>query len=108
MTDRDDPVRITIDGGTATAALSGDFDMQATFTIEPALERALEEPDVRALVIDLSGLRFIDSTGLGVLIRIEGEAKRREIALSIVPGPADVHRVFEMAGLEDALPFTEP
>lgn len=106
MTERDEPIRITTAGGTATAALSGDFDMQATFTIEPALERVLVEPGVRALVIDLSGLRFVDSTGIGVLIRIEGEAKRRDVALSIVPGPPDVHRVFEMAGLEDALPFT--
>jgi anti-anti-sigma factor len=105
MTGRDDPIRITIENGTATAVMSGDFDMQATFTIEPALERTLDEPGVRALVVDLSGLRFIDSTGIGVLVRIESEATRRQIRLTIVPGPPDVQRVFEMAGLEDALPF---
>ena len=101
-----DAIDVTVHGATTKAVVSGDFDMQATFTIEPALERVLVEPGVRALVIDLSGLRFVDSTGIGVLIRIEGEAKRRDVALSIVPGPPDVHRVFEMAGLEDALPFT--
>jgi anti-sigma B factor antagonist len=103
-----DHVAVTRDGDHAIARLSGEFDMSATFTVEPALERALAEPGVRALTVDLSGLSFIDSTWIGILLRLESEAKARGTKLTIVPGPADVQRVFEVAGVADALPFTKP
>jgi anti-sigma B factor antagonist len=105
---RNDSVTITVEGERARAALAGDFDMAATFTVEPALERALEEPGVSALTLDLSKLKFIDSTGIGVLFRLEAEARSRGVALSIVPGPREVQRVFELAGLTEALPFAQP
>jgi hypothetical protein len=40
-------------------------------------------------------------------VRLEEEARARQIALSIVPGPREVQRVFELAGLADALPFAD-
>jgi anti-anti-sigma factor len=104
---RNDPVRVTVEGERARAELTGDFDMAATFTVEPALERALVAPGVSALTLDLSNLNFIDSTGIGVLFRVEAEARSRGVALSIVPGPREVQRVFEIAGLTDALPFAD-
>jgi anti-anti-sigma factor len=88
-----------------TVRLSGEFDMAATFTVEPALERMLETHDLDLLTLDLSAVTFIDSVGLGVVIRFSREAEARGAALCIVPGPPDVQRVFETAGLEDALPF---
>ena len=100
-------IRVTAEEGRATAALRGEFDMAATFTVEPALERALEEPGVEALELDLSNLRFIDSTGIGVLLRLVSEADRRGIDLSMTPAPRDVQRVLEVTGVRDALPFTD-
>jgi anti-anti-sigma factor len=96
---------VTRDAARATAALHGEFDMAATFTVEPALERLLDERDLDAITLDLSDLRFIDSTGVGVLIRISDEARSRDAELTIVPGPPEVQRVFEVAGLVDVLPF---
>jgi anti-sigma B factor antagonist len=103
---QNEPISISIAGDRARAELAGDFDMAATFTVEPALERTIAEPGVHALELDLSGLRFIDSTGIGVLFRLEADARERGVALSILPGPREVQRVFELAGLGDALPFT--
>jgi anti-anti-sigma factor len=105
---RSDSVTVTVQGERATAQLAGDFDMAATFTVEPALERVIAEPGLSAMTLDLSDLEFIDSTGIGVLFRLEAEARSRGVALSIVPGPREVQRVFEVAGLTDALPFAEP
>jgi anti-anti-sigma factor len=96
---------ITLDGDAVTAILAGEFDMDATFTAEPALERALELPGLRRFTLDLSGLTFIDSVGLGVVIHLTGELQSRGIEMRIVPGPPPVQRVFETAGLLDALPF---
>jgi anti-anti-sigma factor len=102
------PIAITKDGDVVTAALAGDFDMQTTFTVEPALERALETPGLRRIELDLRGLEFIDSTGMGVIVRLDHEARSRGVQLRLRRGPRSVHRVFEMAGLADALPFNSP
>ena len=105
---RRDAIKVNVQGDSARAELAGDFYMAATFTVETALEQALEEPGVSALTLDLSGLRFIDSTGVGVLSRLEEQARSRGVALSIVPGPREVQRVFELAGLSEILPFNPP
>lgn len=98
-------IDVTTNGPRATAALHGEFDMAATFTVEPALERLLDEPDLEALTLDLSDLRFVDSTGIGVLVRLADETRERDIELTIAPGPPEVQRVFEASGLVDVLPF---
>ena len=99
------PIEIEKHGTDARATLAGDFDMSATFTVEPALERVLEEPDLARLTVDLSQLDFIDSTGIGVLLRLQTDAAERGIGLALVPGRPEVQRVFATAGLEDSLPF---
>jgi anti-anti-sigma factor len=100
-------VQISFDGPAAHAALSGEFDMNATFTVEPALERALATPGLERLTVDLSGLSFIDSTGMGVLVRVHAESTARGVELALVPGSQPVQRVFETAGLADSLPFVD-
>jgi anti-anti-sigma factor len=100
-----DAIDVTVHGATTKAVVVGDFDMQATFTVEPALEGALERPGLSALEVDLSGLRFVDSTGIGVLLRVESEARERGVDLTIVPPPPEVHRIFEVSGVVEALPF---
>ena len=96
---------VTRDGDELTAAVTGEFDMAATFTVEPALERALAADDLRRLTLDLSGVTFIDSTGIGIVLWLAGETQARDLAMRIVPGPPEVQRVFETAGIADSLPF---
>ena len=96
---------LEIDAGAGTLSVPGEWDMSKTFTVEPALERALDHPGLNRLTLDLADTTFIDSTGVGVVIRLAGDAQQRGIDFQIVPGPPEVHRVFETAGVADALPF---
>jgi anti-anti-sigma factor len=89
----------------ATVPIEGEFEMARTFTVEPELERTLARPGLERLTVDLSDTTFIDSTGIGVIIRLASDAEARGVDLAIVPGPPEVQRVFETAGLADALPF---
>ena len=107
MTDALSPTITTTDDNKVTAVITGEFDMPATFTTEPALEGALERPDLRSFTLDLTGVTFIDSLGLGVVIRLAAELEARGIPLRILPGPPPVQRVFTTAGLAHALP-SEP
>jgi stage II sporulation protein AA (anti-sigma F factor antagonist) len=102
------PIQLTTNGDTILATLGGDFDMHATFTVEPALERALQTPGLRRIDLDLRHLKFIDSTGMGVIVRLHADARRQGVELRLRRGPPAVHRVFEKTGFADALPFTPP
>src|SRR4051795_4352599 len=99
---------VTDHEGAVTASLAGELDMGATFTAEPALERAMELPGLASFTLDLSDLSFIDSTGMGLVLRVAGDLQGRGVPLRIVPGPRPVHQVFESTGVADALPFEPP
>jgi anti-anti-sigma factor len=91
--------------GAVTASLAGELDMGATFTAEPALERAMELPHLESFTLDLSDLSFIDSTGMGLVMRVTSDLQARGVPLRIVPGPRPVHQVFEATGMAEVLPF---
>ena len=99
---------LVLDDGEVTVPVRGEFEMATTFKVEPRMERAIELPGLRRLTLDLSDVTFLDSTGLGVVLRLASELQQRRIELQIVPGPPEVQRVFETAGVTDALPFSRP
>jgi anti-sigma B factor antagonist len=91
----------------STVRLSGELDISTAAALERVLAE-LQAPDGPArIVVDLRGLRFMDSTGLRLLVtadlRLRGEG--RELAL--IPGPESVHRVFRLALLEERLTFVD-
>ena len=55
------------DGATHTIALAGELDISTVQRVELALEEA-EAGDARAIVLDLSGLTFMDSTGVRLVL----------------------------------------
>lgn len=96
---------VTIIDSEARVQLSGEFAMEASFVIEPALERLVSLPPVDRVVLDLSAVSFIDSVGMSVVIRFAHDLQVRAIPLRIIPAPPAVHRVFELTGVAGALPF---
>jgi anti-anti-sigma factor len=65
----------------------------------------VREAGCRAVRLDLRGLKFIDSSGLHLILRYGQEAKRDGVSLEVVPGVPAVQRVFELAGVTALLPF---
>jgi anti-sigma B factor antagonist len=93
-------------GGVAELALSGDLDMTATFRLEPALDRLLEGEGVSELVLDLSGVAFVDSSGLGLLLATYQRSQEAERQMAIVNSRPEIQRVFRLAGVDDVLPIS--
>jgi stage II sporulation protein AA (anti-sigma F factor antagonist) len=57
----------------------------------------LDGPNLRRFVVDVSGLDFIDSAGLGMILILQEEAEQKNIKL-IVRGPRDdVKRSIDLA-----------
>jgi anti-anti-sigma factor len=80
--------------------------MTGVSLFEAAVSRACSG-SARNVTIDLSGLSFIDSTGLAVIVHTSGLCANRGCAFQLVPGPRAVQRLFEVTGLDGVLPFVE-
>ena len=81
----------------------GELDMATVGAVEHELRRQVESGS-RAVVLDLRGLSFMDSSGLHLVARWAAEASRDGFEFQIERGSAVVQRVFELAGMTD-LPF---
>jgi anti-sigma B factor antagonist len=92
--------------GRAVVALEGELDIAAVAEIEPELER-LERGGLSALVLDLRGVTFLDSSGIRMILAADARARAQARRLVVVPGPEPVHRVFELALLDRRLEFVD-
>jgi anti-sigma B factor antagonist len=64
---------------------------------ERLLEEAARKPAV--LILDLSGVPFIDSSGLGVLVGVKGQLKKYKTELVLKNLTPDVIKVFHLTRL---------
>jgi anti-sigma B factor antagonist len=91
-----------------TLALDGVLDIASAPVLHAAVSRICERGVTGTrITLDLSGLSFIDSTGLAEIILTSQLCDRDGFELTVVPGPHAVQRLFELTGLIDALPFVE-
>lgn len=89
---------------TEVVEVSGELEMHAAPELRAELQRvcAVEKPRV---LIDLSQVSFIDSTGIGVLVGGLKRAREAGGALVLVCPVPRLRRIFEITGLLQALPM---
>ena len=71
-------------------------------------EKALDAAEALAPVdpvLDLSGLSFIDSSGLHCIVRAHERAQKEGRRMVLVPGSSSVQRVLELTGMDRHLEF---
>lgn len=90
------------EGELVRIALAGELDLSSALTFDEEIRRA-EERDPTTLVIDLSGLKFLDSTGLRLIMSAQARARKRGRRLAIVEGTEAVQRIFRLAGVNRRL-----
>jgi anti-anti-sigma factor len=95
---------VTPDRDRVVVAPRGELDMATVGLVEQELRR-LYDTGFRSIVLDLSGLTFMDSSGLHLVLRWAAEASRDSFEFELEPGPRVVQRVFELTAVADELPF---
>jgi anti-sigma B factor antagonist len=89
--------------GSVRIEVRGDVDLSTSPELDETLRRALDAGN--SVVLDLSEVTFIDSTGLNTLIRALKACETNGGALALTTNlPAQVSRVFEITGLDDLFP----
>jgi anti-sigma B factor antagonist len=99
--DDDLRIRTAREGSTAIVSASGEIDLSTVGDLREAVTEAAQECD--RLRLDLSGVEFIDSTGLGGLLELRSTLRARSVTLEIVAGEGPVRQAVEITGLGELL-----
>jgi anti-anti-sigma factor len=88
--------------GERVIRLRGELDIESA----PDLERVLlrSRPAGQRVVLDLTELKFMDSTGLRVLLRARAAADEGRWEINLRNVPPTIRRLFDMTGVQAALP----
>jgi anti-anti-sigma factor len=90
------------EGNSALVSIRGDLDIQVVERVVDTLAR-IESTKPAVLVIDLRGLSFMDSAGMGVIAAAHSRAVEAERRFVIVRPPPGVRRAFELSKLDTVI-----
>lgn len=92
--------------GFSIVGVTGEVDV---FTAPKLREQLIDLVDQGAyqIVVDLEGVDFLDSTGLGVLVAGLKRAKTHDGSLSIVCTKEKILKIFRVTGLTKVFPIHE-
>jgi anti-anti-sigma factor len=92
--------------GLVRVALVGELDLSTVAKVQEELRR-VEAASPATLVVDLSKLTFLDSTGLRCIVTADERARAEGRRIVIVRGPDAVQRVFAITRLEERLEMVD-
>lgn len=103
----DDLASVSVEdlGAVVVVRLTGEIDGSTADLVGDPLFACLDTAS-SAVVVDLTNVEFMGSTGLNILVRAHETALRRTIALRVVASTRAVLRAVEISGLDTHLPMS--
>jgi len=99
-------IREEVSGEDLTLAIEGELDLGSVPVLAQHIEARIGSGEQKAVTLDLSDVTFMDSSGLRMLIELDGRARREAWRLSLVAPKHEAARlVLRMTGADSALPF---
>ena len=86
--------------------LIGELDLDGVDRVSEQLLRA-EASGATQIVLDLTGLQFIDSSGVRLILEADARSRANGTRLRLTRASAAVRRVFVLSGVEDRLPWDD-
>jgi anti-anti-sigma factor len=94
------------DGTSALVSIRGDLDIQVVDQVTETLAE-IESGEPELLVIDLSRLTFMDSTGMGAVAAAHARALETGRRFAIVRPPGGVRQAFDRTRLDEVIEITD-
>jgi anti-sigma B factor antagonist len=101
-----EPLELDAGAGMAVLTLRGELDAHDAPRLKELLSRALEQlgsTDAACLVLDLTGVAFLDSTALGTMVGGLRRVREAGGEMRVVLPETPARRIFEITGLEEVL-----
>jgi anti-sigma B factor antagonist len=93
-------------GGTVLI-VTGSLDVQSRDWLLDEGREALRAEGITSLVLDLSGVTFLDSTGIGALVDLSHDADDLSVTFGLRNPAARVQRILQMTGLDTRWPVQD-
>jgi anti-sigma B factor antagonist len=90
---------VRINEDVAIIVLGGEVDIYSAPQFKETLVQGIDE-GARRIIVDLTGVSFIDSTALGVLVSGAKRVRPQNGGLDIVCSDENITRIFEITGLD--------
>jgi anti-sigma B factor antagonist len=102
------PRRFTCDAaaedGRIRVTVVGELDLATVAQLQHTVDTH-RQAGATDIVLDLRALSFIDSTGLRLILDLDRAARSRALRFSLIAGPPEVQRIFEITGTVELLNF---
>ena len=85
-------------------SISGELDENSAKFAKINLDEQMDSNEFRQVIIDLSKLEFMDSTGIGVLLGRYKKMKQRNVPVYISNPSKQADKIFRMSALYDVMP----
>jgi anti-anti-sigma factor len=95
-------VKANYDGSAPSIVVEGEFDLTGTERFWAFFSEALAE-DPRAIIVEASGVEFIDSSGLMALIRAHDAASEAGVEFRVSEPSPPLRRIAEFCGVGNLL-----
>lgn len=97
-------VKSRVHNGTLYVLLIGELDEHSANYTRITLDEMFDKPKFDRIVVDLSELSFMDSTGIGVLIGRYKRMKEKNVPIFITNPSPHAEKIFKMTGLYELMP----
>lgn len=98
-------VTCTEEGRTLIAYVGGEVDHHAARALMEELTGQMESVLPRSMILDLSGVSFMDSSGIALVLRSWKDMTRMGGSMSVRHVPAQAEKVLKAAGLHRLISF---
>lgn len=88
--------------GQTVVFVGGEFDLEVASQMRAAMEPLIELSD-RRLTLNLHELKYIDSTGIGILISVVKARHARQAPFDVEHVPTHIRKLFDMTGISPFL-----
>ena len=92
----------TPESSVSVVSVTGEVDIYTADSLDQRLMDLINEGRTR-LVMDLTGVGFLDSTGLGVVVKTLKRVRELDGTLGVVVNDDRIHKVFRITGLDRAV-----
>jgi len=97
-------VRTVHDGDASLVIVTGEIDLSTSTRVNRELDAVLDrEPPPARLRLDLSGVSFMDTSGVAVLLKARRRALEHGCRFSVSSSSPTITRLLEVTGLTEML-----
>ena len=100
MLQEKEQIRVGYSDGVLTVAVAGEIDHHTAKPIREAIDRQLYRYHPSELVLSMSGVSFMDSSGLGLVLGRLALCRHFGCPLRVVGADARMMRIFALSGME--------